>query len=390
MVYCCLGLHCVADSVNMQNCSNKKMAFGAAPHLPFTRHSSPFPLRILSYFWSGKLRRSTLGFLLSGLMVCAQASGDLATLMQLLDEHDIQYDRSGANAAMFDSFLSFVDPYAVLLGTNCVDTETKPSSVLAIEEWSEGILYTKLNGFYDMGTTSVTSRLRNWITNDVAGVIIDLRGAGGDNLAATDALFGDIVEPDVTLYEIRNGLDTVVETHRSARGPKVRGMPPLMLLIDKGTHGASETFAAACATRDGLMLIGSATRGDPGLREHIALGESNTLYIATRWIVPSIGDRYDGTGVQPHIDIEDMGHTSSAEDESSLTQRDTVDAASASAVDDEAVQSNLNKSEETLPSEAPRENSGYDAPDTSIGQHRDLIQTRARDVLLGLEALRKK
>jgi len=275
----------------------------------------------------------------------------------------------------------------VLLGTNCVDAAARPSSVLAIEEWPDAIMYVKLNGFYDMGTTSVTARLRKWITNDVAGVIIDLRGAGGDNLAAADALVGDIVETDATLYDIRNGLDDVVETHRSTQGPKVRDMPPLMLLTDKETHGASETFAAVCATRDGLMLVGSPTRGDAGLREYFTLSESKALYIATRWIVPSGGERYDGTGVQPHIEVEPEPYTPAFADASAGIKAEAI---SERDVDGDSLQSGVHNPVQKPSSESLEEGKGHAVLDTSDRQIMDPVRARARDILLGLEALRKK
>lgn len=334
-------------------------------------------------------RRSFLAFLLVGFIVRAQAYGDVAALTRLLEEHQIAYDRNEADAVMFDSLLKLVDPYAVNLGTNHAYAVDRLQSVMTIEEWPDAIMYVKLSGFYDMGTTSITARLREWMTNEVFGVIIDLRGAGGDNLSAADALVGDIVEDDIALYEIRDGLDRVLETRHLTQGTKLPGMPPLMLLVDDETHGASEIFVAVSAASEGLMLIGSETRGDPRLREYVTLNESNTLYIATRWIVPSRGERYDGVGVRPHILVEQEQRADASVDRS--TQAGTGEFKTPPKGDVESDSLRGQGSDPAKPGTSERIQTGRqanDAEDPEL-QQLDPVQARARDILRGLNALRK-
>jgi carboxyl-terminal processing protease len=216
-------------------------------------------------------------------------------------------DEDLANEAIFDALLKLIDPHAVLLGTNPAPVQVSLELSSGIEEWPEGILYLQPGGFAGTHATTIVERLKEWSSEDNAGIILDLRGAGGDQLDEATQIAGIFVDNGKALYEIRNGSGQVLEIVRAERDGRIPKTPPVMILIDENTHAASELLAASLAGHSGVMVLGSPSRGDAGLREVITLTNTQRLYVATRWIVPSMGEPYDRTGVRPHIPIKDDG-----------------------------------------------------------------------------------
>ena len=132
----------------------------------------------------------------------------------------------------------------------------------------------------------------------------------------------------------------------------------MSILVDKNTRGAAETLAAVLQNCSGVMLVGTATRGDDRFRTPLALAGGKVLYIAVRWV--DLGkDTFNGKGVQPDVVVSPTAEINTVKDAveediglfSGLTEQAKQDRA-------------LNK---------------------RIGD--DFILRRATDVLLGLKAL---
>lgn len=250
-----------------------------------------------------------LGMLAVGLLlpVVASSSEQAEELRQVLDARGVSLDPDMADRTIFDALLKLVDPHAKLLGTNSLPANVAIETAPGIEEWPEGILYVQLSYLCETNTGIIIERLREWSPDSAAGIIADLRGAGGEDTQEAVQLAGVFVDDGTPLYEVRNGKGEVLETVHASRDTDMSAMPPLMILIDGETHAASEALAAVLAGHPGVMVIGTPSRGDAGLREIVMLSETQRLYIATRWIVPSVGDSFDREGVRPHIRIERDG-----------------------------------------------------------------------------------
>ncbi len=237
----------------------------------------------------------------------AHGSGQVEALRQTLENHGIEPSHDLADRAAFDALLGLVDPHAILLGTNAPPpAESGPGSP-EIEEWPEGILYVRPGGFHGSNATAVIRRLGEWHSDSAAGVIVDVRDAGGEALADAAALAGVFVADGTALYDVHDGQDSIIETVRASRAATIPVLPPVMILIDDRTRRSSEVLAASLREHAGVMLIGSRSRGDAGLREVISLSNTQRVFVATRWVVPSTGDPYDRTGVDPHIEVADDG-----------------------------------------------------------------------------------
>jgi len=222
---------------------------------------------------------------------------------QVLDERGIAFDTQAVHRAAAEAVLREVDPHGRLLGP---DNETPQQfvTVESVREWQDGIGYLELGGMHGGGDNAV-AHLEQWNTNGPFSVVIDLRGAGGHDLATVDEIAGALVVSNVLLYSVVDAGGTTSETHHVESVADVASRPrPVMLLIDEHTRDASELLAAVLQGREGIMLLGSATHGDARIRREIALTGDENAFLATGRAIPFGGRAYDRVGVQPDITVD--------------------------------------------------------------------------------------
>ncbi len=259
-----------------------------------------------------EIRKETRGsaavlFLLALLSVpaartCAAVSPE--EIYSALDRKKIAYNREELATKAAEAMVTSIDPEArILLKADQKEREPQ-ASVVETNKWPEGIRQVKLAGFYD-DPASVTGALAELYDKDAVGIIMDLRGAGGTNLAAIDKVSGVFLEKGTELFKIVDTHDNVVESHAAEKTGTNAFEIPLMILVNKKTHQASEFFAAAIQGRKGCLIMGRPTRGDAALREAISLSEDRHLYIRTRKVIPASGIKFDPGGVQPDIVVSD-------------------------------------------------------------------------------------
>lgn len=278
-------------------------------------------------------------------------------ILDILRECHVPFSANAVSQSVVEGMLKAVDPEAVILPTGSCPRDDATQSIALEEHWG-GILYLKPTGLDENTGRDITERLRVLGETNCLGVIIDMRGAGGGNLAAVDRIAGMITPADTVLYHVRNGLGEDVETHMAERPLLPIGEGRLMLLIDDRTHGASEVLAASLSAQAGVLLVGSRTSGDAARRRTIPVSDRESLRIATHWIDPADSPPYDMIGVRPDIVVD---------------IRQIPGGAEASSTEDFSKRSMSDKAE--LDRQLMLRVSG------------DAVLSRATDVLLGLEAL---
>jgi carboxyl-terminal processing protease len=169
------------------------------------------------------------------------------------------------------------------------------------ETLPNGIFYVKVNGLFAGGGTAIADALRGWTAKSRSGVLLDLRGAGGDDSDSVKSVASLFAKNDDVLYSLRDRRDHELQIAKAA-GEKPLGVP-VLVLIDHDTRGASELLAAVLGDSvKGAMIVGRFSRGDPLVREYVKLTSGDLLYLATKQIVTADGTRYDGrTGVKPDV-----------------------------------------------------------------------------------------
>ena len=223
-------------------------------------------------------------------------------IYDLLRTHRIPFFSHRTRSAAVNAILGTVDPRARFV--SCEDTTADTETVAAVETWAEGLCYIKLNGLFPGGGAEVAGQMQAWAQAAKSGLVLDLRGAGGADLASADVLAGLWIEGGTVLYALVDGRGHAAEVRRVPRCEYPFPQVPAMLLIDGDTRDAAELLACLLEGRPGVMLVGSHTMGDVGVRQRVPVAGADCLYIATRWIVPADRPTYDYTGVPPDILVD--------------------------------------------------------------------------------------
>ncbi len=208
-----------------------------------------------------------------------------ATRGHAADKIDFQLRRSGSTSNSATVTLA-LQPLPVI-----ESSETLPN----------GIFYLKVNGLFSGAGKAIADALRGWTAKSRSGVIIDLRGATGDDIESVKTVGSLFAKSGDLLYSIRDRRDQDVQVVK-AGGEKSLGVP-VMVLIDRDTRGTAEVLAAVLNDSvKGAMVVGRFSRADPLIREYVKLGSGDLLYIATKQIVTADGTHYNGhAGVKPDV-----------------------------------------------------------------------------------------
>ena len=239
-----------------------------------------------------------------------RATDGLDRLSTFLEERGVLIDRTQALRGATEGLLKAVDPGARFCsseeaaalreqweGHPGASDGVMTQTVEAVELWPEDIAYLKLRGLYKGSGEEVLAHLRALAGRP--GVILDLRGTDGADLQAAVCLASPFYCAGEALLALEDNHGVALVTNTAVEAQSVRS--PLMVLTDRDTRCAAETLAALWHGRPGVMLIGSATRGDDRIRDILTLPDGRLLYVATRRVVPFQGEGYEGKGVQPDV-----------------------------------------------------------------------------------------
>ncbi len=141
--------------------------------------------------------------------------------------------------------------------------------------------YLPLHGVWTNTPAAARRSMDGWLNAGVREVILDLRGAEGDDAPTAAMLAGWAVPPRTPLLvfqPLENRPETTLTTPPDGAARPLR----LAVLVDARTGGAAELLAAALQTSPGVRVFGAATAGDPLTREGTSLGAGWTVYAAAR------------------------------------------------------------------------------------------------------------
>lgn len=249
----------------------------------------------------------------------APAFESVDALIGFLETNGVSCDRTNALRAALAAVLQTVDPEARLMsaaeaealrqaggpvfgscGASSALSQAAP--VESVELWPEGLAYLKVRALTPGCGQQVLGQLRT--LDDLAGVVLDLRGADGTDLASVVDLASPFRRAGEALFAVEDLRGRQSETFAATSSPPFR--VPLMVLADRDTCGAAEALAACLRHAAGVMLIGARTRGEAHLRELLPAPEGRFVWLATRRFVPAGRPSFETCGVEPDLLVTDL------------------------------------------------------------------------------------
>jgi carboxyl-terminal processing protease len=126
----------------------------------------------------------------------------------------------------------------------------------------------EIPGFYNNLTADVQKLIKELQSENVEGLIIDLRGNGGGALTEAIGLTGLFIDkgPVVQVSDGRGRVDVSED-----KDGKVFYSGPLFVMVDRYSASASEIFAAAMQDYERALILGENTFGKGTVQQHRGL-----------------------------------------------------------------------------------------------------------------------
>jgi len=191
---------------------------------------------------------------------------------------------------------------------------------VASELLDNNIGYIYLAEFSSVARSQVDAALAQWDTENLNGLIFDLRGNPGGLLTTATEIAGLFLDEGVILiedygdgekeiYRVQDGL--VIQTRidgtertYSTNAAYSGVTAPVVVLIDGRSASASELVAGAWQDHGTVTLIGATSFGKGTVQLQNSLGNGGGVRLTVaRWLTPN-GNSISGQGVIPDIIVE--------------------------------------------------------------------------------------
>ena len=175
-----------------------------------------------------------------------------------------------------------------------------PSVTWRMLENAPTLGYVQITSFTDRTADELRQGLLDLQSNDLTGLILDLRNNGGGLLQSSIDVADQFLDDGVVLYEMRRGQD---EMHYLADAGGLALDMPLVVLVNHATASASEIVAGAIQDRARGVLIGEPTFGKGSVQLIFDLSDGSSLHVtAARWYTPD-HHQLDGVGLTPNMAV---------------------------------------------------------------------------------------
>ena len=178
------------------------------------------------------------------------------------------------------------------------------ASVKSAKLLRDDIAYLRITQFVMETPAAVESSLRSFADQGMRALIIDLRSNAVGLLNCW---------VDVASMFLRRGMQVVYAQARDAeyrfersveRSGRYCGLP-VAVLVNRGTHGASEVLAAALQAHGAALVVGECTYGNGSGSSVISLQDNRyALRLTTHYYLTPKGERFDNVGVRPNLMVK--------------------------------------------------------------------------------------
>jgi carboxyl-terminal processing protease len=189
-----------------------------------------------------------------------------------------------------------VDPFDVTIQRAKITVPSVESKML-----DGNIAYVRLFTFGDKTTSELQSALKDLMSKNPKGLILDLRNNGGGYLQTAIEVVSQFVPKGIVMYEVYG--DGTRKTYDAQSGGLATQIP-LVVLVNKGTASASEITAGAIQDYGRGQLVGETTYGKGSVQNWIPLANNEGAIRVTvaHWLTPK-ERQINGKGLTPDIPV---------------------------------------------------------------------------------------
>lgn len=174
--------------------------------------------------------------------------------------------------------------------------------VARIIEGEFGLL--RIPHFGEAVPESLRSKLKMLGASDIKGLLVDVRGASEGTLESAVETASFFLSKGEMVARIQSKEGEA--TQLTASDPGFNFELPIVLLIDRGTSGPAEVFAAALKDHNRADVVGLQSNGHGSIISEVPLRDGSLLYIATKLLYRPNGEPIKGKDLRESGIAPDM------------------------------------------------------------------------------------
>jgi carboxyl-terminal processing protease len=179
--------------------------------------------------------------------------------------------------------------------------ELPPMVDVKTRQQGDGIGYVRVASFGRRAVEQLRTQIAALTKGGATRLIVDVRNtASGDLAEGVTAARLFVGSGTIAVRESRTSGQTKIAAEKGDGAISV----PVTLLVDSGTSGAAEVFAAALGGNKRAELVGERTVGRTGIQELVKLPDGSGLWItSTRYLTPAAG-ALQAKGLEPDVAVD--------------------------------------------------------------------------------------
>jgi carboxyl-terminal processing protease len=192
---------------------------------------------------------------------------------------------------------SLADPHVVEL-----TREALPPPAVAARLLENGVGYLRIPGFSATTAEHARARIGELRTKGASRLIVDVRDCASGEMDNGVSLARLFVRSGTLAY-----MQTRDETRQAIAASSGDGsiQMPVVVLVNGGTAGPAEVFAAALNGNKRASLVGEQTLGRASLQKLIQLPDGTGMLISHSWFLTPSGDQIQDKGLTPEVEVNE-------------------------------------------------------------------------------------
>jgi len=237
----------------------------------------------------------------AGLILTLAGRGEMppfAEVFGLVQTNLAGLDTARFNTLSVDGLLQALEGRARLL--DLLDEPRPPAELIAGTRLYEGgHAYVRLGEVSDGVAPRLAGALAEMAagTNELSGLVLDLRFAGGRDYATAARVLDLFADPGQPVLDWGEGMF-------AATAKTNEWDQPVAVLVNEATAGSAEAVAAGLRRTGAALLIGETTAGEAGIYRDFALSTGQRLRLAVAAVRTGDGEPIPSDGLRPDIEVK--------------------------------------------------------------------------------------